>query len=73
MVGKGGRVFRNNYELHVDKTKVGWDQVREVGIAGVRGSVGGKMQTTVLNNNKKLLAAIIIIIITNFDIVLGFY
>ena len=43
---KGGRVFRNNYKGHMDKTKGGWDQGREVGMAGVGGSGGGKMQTT---------------------------
>ena len=45
---KGGRVFTNNYKGHMDKTKEGWDQGREVGMAGVDGSAGGKMQTTVL-------------------------
>ena len=39
MGGKEGRVFRNNYRGHMDKTKVGWDQGKEVGMAGV---VGGK-------------------------------
>ena len=34
----GGRVFRNNYKGHMDKTKVGeWKQEREVGLAGVGG------------------------------------
>ena len=41
------RVFRNNYKGHMDKTKRGWDQGREVLMAGVGGSGGGKMQTTV--------------------------
>ena len=31
----GGRVFRNNYKGHMDKTKVGWKQGREVEMAGV--------------------------------------
>ena len=31
----GGRVFRNNYKGHMDKTKGGWNQGREVGMAGV--------------------------------------
>ena len=35
--GKGRRVFRNNYKEHMDKTKVGWKQEREVGMAGVVG------------------------------------
>ena len=48
MRGKGGRVFRNNYKGHMDKTKVGCNQGREVGMAWVGKSGGGKMQTTVL-------------------------
>ena len=48
MGGKEGRVFRNNYKGHMDKTKGGWNQGREVGMAGVGGSGGGKMQTTIL-------------------------
>ena len=35
MGGKGERVFRNNYNGHMDKTKVGWNQGREAGMAGV--------------------------------------
>ena len=35
--GKGRRVFRNNSEGHMDKTKGGWIQGREVGMAGVEG------------------------------------
>ena len=46
--GKGGRVFRNIYRGHMDKTKKGQDQGWEVGMAGVGGSRGGKMETTVL-------------------------
>ena len=42
MQGKGGRVFRNNYKGHMYKTKVGWNQGREVGMAGLRGVVRGK-------------------------------
>ena len=37
---KGGRVFRNNYKGHMDKTKVGWKEGREVGMAGVGEVVG---------------------------------
>ena len=37
MWGKGGRVSRNKYKGHMDKTKEGWNQGREVGMAGVRG------------------------------------
>ena len=33
--GAGGRVFRNNYKGQMVKTKEGWEQGREVGIAGV--------------------------------------
>ena len=39
--GKGGRVFRNYYKGHMDKTKGGWKQGREKCLAGVGGS-GGK-------------------------------
>ena len=45
---KGGRVFKNNYKGHMDKTKGRWNQGRDVGMAGVGGSGGGKRQTTVL-------------------------
>ena len=48
MGGKVGRVFRNNYKGRMYKTKGRWDQGKEVGMARVRGSGGGKMQTTVL-------------------------
>ena len=34
-VEKWVRVFRNNYKRHMDKTKGGWKQGREVGMAGV--------------------------------------
>ena len=34
---KGGRVFRSNYKGHLDKTKVGWTQGREMGMPGVGG------------------------------------
>ena len=45
----GGRVFRNNCKGHLDKTKVGkWNLGREVRLAGVVGSSGGKMQITVI-------------------------
>ena len=40
--GNGGRVFRNIYKGHVDKTKGVWDQGWELGMAGVGGMVGGK-------------------------------
>ena len=36
----GGGVLRNYYEGHMDKTKRGWKQGREVGLAGVGGSRG---------------------------------
>ena len=45
-----GRVFRNYYEGHIDKTGGGGRmQARgEVGLAGVGSSGWGKMQTTVI-------------------------
>ena len=45
---KKGRVFRNNYKRHMDKSKAGWNQGREMGMAGVERSGRGQMQTTVL-------------------------
>ena len=48
MGGKVGRVFRNNYKGHMDKTKRVWKQGREVGMARVRGRGVGKWETTVL-------------------------
>ena len=40
---KGGMVFRNSHKGHMDKTKVGWNQGREMGMVGVWGAeVGGK-------------------------------
>ena len=44
----GRRVFRNYYKGHREKTKMGWKQGRKVGLAGVGGSGGKKMQTTVI-------------------------
>ena len=53
MEGIGGRVFRNNYKGHMDKTEAWWDQGREVGMAGVGwGVVWGKCRQLYLNNNK---------------------
>ena len=49
---RAARDFRNSYKGHMDKTKGRWNQGREVGMAGVRGSDGGKMQTTVLEQLK---------------------
>ena len=37
---EGGRVFRNNYKGHMDKSKGGCIQGREVGMAGDGGVVG---------------------------------
>ena len=45
-------VFRNNYKGHMDKIKGGWNQGREVGMAGVGGVVGGKCRQQYLNTNK---------------------
>ena len=45
----GRRVFKNQCKGHMDKTKRGgWKQGREVGLAGVGGNSGEKMQTTVI-------------------------
>ena len=41
-MGKGGRVFRNIYKGHMDKTKRVQDLEWEVGMAGVGGSGGVK-------------------------------
>ena len=43
MGGKGGRVFRNNYKLHMDKTKgeVGGMRGGRWGWPGLEGSGGG--------------------------------
>ena len=49
---KGRRVFRNNCKGHMDKTKAGWNQGREVGMAEEEGVVGGKDRQLYLNNNK---------------------
>ena len=48
MEGKGGRVFRNNYKGHMDKTKAGggWDQGWEVRMDGVGGSLGSEDNCT---------------------------
>ena len=44
-----GRVVRNNSKGYMDKTKGPGVEAREgVGLAGVGGSCGGKMQTTVI-------------------------
>ena len=50
---KEWRVFRNMYKGHIDKTKWGQDQGWEVGMAGVKGSGGGKMETTILEQQWK--------------------
>ena len=69
----GERDFRNNYKGHMDKTKEGWNQGREVGIAGVGGEVGGKGRKLYLNNNKKFFKSMgfrfIYIIIPGFTII----
>ena len=55
MGGKEGRVFRNYYKGHMDKTKEVWNQGREVGMAGVgRGVVRGKCRQLYLNNYKTI-------------------
>ena len=44
----GGRVFWNYHKGHGQNQGGGWKQGREGGLAGVGGSGGGKMQTTVI-------------------------
>ena len=51
MGGKGGKFFRNMYKGHRDKTKEGYNQGWEVGMAGVGRSGGGKWRQLYLNNN----------------------
>ena len=41
------------YKGNMDKAKGGWDWGWEVGMAGVGGSGGGKMETTVLEQQLK--------------------
>ena len=48
MGAKVGRVFKNKYKGHMDKTKGEWKQGREVGINRVGGRHEGDKQTTVL-------------------------
>ena len=55
MGGEEGRVYRNICKGHMDKTKRGWDQWWEVGIAGMAGNGGRKMEKLYLNNNKKII------------------
>ena len=55
MGGKGGRIFRNSYKGHMDKTKRGGDQGGEGGMAGVGGGVvREKCRQLYLNNSKKI-------------------
>ena len=55
--GEGGRIFRNNYKGHMDKTKRGVEAGEGGGESWGRvGSGEGKMQTTVIEqqyNNLK--------------------
>ena len=51
MGGKGGRVFRNNYKGHMDKTKGGGSSGRRWGWRGW-GVVEDKCRQLYLNNNK---------------------
>ena len=48
MEESGGRVLRNNYKGHMDKTKEVWNQEKEVRMAGVGGRSEWKRQKTVL-------------------------
>ena len=38
MGGKMGRDFRNSYKGRMDKTNGGWNQGRDMGMAGLEGS-----------------------------------
>ena len=58
-----GRVFRNNYKGHTDKTK------GEMA-SGEEGMDGGKCRQLYLNNNKKIIT-IIFVFITESLIVLS--
>ena len=51
---KRGRVFRNIYKGHMNKTKGGQDKGWEVGMAGVGGGEGGEWRQPYLNKNKKV-------------------
>ena len=54
MEGKGGRIFRNIYKGHMDKTKGGWNQRKGGKNGWGRGRVvGEKCRQLYLNNNKK--------------------
>ena len=49
---KWGRVFRNYYKGHMDKTKEVWNQGRELGMAGMVGTCWGEGRKLYLNKNK---------------------
>ena len=62
--GIEGRVFRNNYKGHMDKTKGGGGNKGGRCIwLGWEGVVGGKCRQLYLNNNKVILKKIVIIYI----------
>ena len=46
--GEGGRIYRNNYNGHMDQKMGGQKQRREVGMARVVGRGARKRQKTVL-------------------------
>ena len=52
MVGKGGRVFRNNYKGHMDKTKRGGSKGGRWGWLGWGEWLGDKCRQLYLKNNK---------------------
>ena len=56
------KVYRNNYEGHMDNNKGEWKQGKEVGKAGVVAKDGGKGRKLYLNNSKKSLKKEIVII-----------
>ena len=53
MGGKDGRVFRNMCKGRMDKTNRGKDRGWEVGVVGVEGSGGEKMETIVLEQKQQ--------------------
>ena len=54
MGAKGGRVFRNMYKGHMDKTKEGRIKGEKWGWLGSRVVVGRKWRQLYLSNNKNI-------------------
>ena len=47
-----GKGFQEQLQRTHGQRQRGWNQGKEVGMAGVRGNVGGKYRQLYLNNNK---------------------